>query len=131
MSDNKESPTTSSHSCTSVMSSQSSSSGGADCTYMDESMLSAILHDQREMLGKLEKANETLETCNILSGQRLEAYTPDFRQHVKLLVDMKKDLDSVYKRLRIIQTKVAKLYPVNYADAVSKAEMNEDEEAEE
>lgn len=80
------------------------------------------------MLAKLEKANETLDTCNTLSHQRIEAYGPDFKQHVKLLVEMKKDLDSVYKRLRIVQTKVAKLYPAHYSNAVSKAEMNEDEE---
>ncbi|OQV24206.1 hypothetical protein BV898_02153 [Hypsibius exemplaris] len=130
MSGEKESPTASSHSEASAESSGSSSSGSSSDGWMDESRLSAILHDQREMLGKLEKANETLETCNILSFQRLEAYTPDFKNHVKLLVDMKKDLDSVYKRLRIVQTKVARLYPANYADAVSKAEMNEEEEAE-
>jgi KxDL motif-containing protein 1 len=127
MSDQMKSPSVSIQSDTSVMSSTSSTSSE---DWLDERMLSSVLHDQREMLAKLEKANETLETCNSLSYQRLEAYTPEFKQHVKLLVDMKKDLESVYKRLRIIQTKVAKLYPTNYVNAVSKAEMNEDQEAE-
>lgn len=112
----------------SSMSSSTSSNVKDGDYWLDERMLGAVLHDQREMLAKLEKANETLETCNSLSVQRTQAYGNDFKQHVRLLLDMKRDLDSLYKRLRIVQTKVGKLYPTQYANAVSKAEMNEDAE---
>ncbi|XP_055338306.1 kxDL motif-containing protein CG10681-like [Paramacrobiotus metropolitanus] len=112
------------------MSSPSTSSSIAPEGWLDDRMLNAVLHDQREMLAKLEKANETLDTCNTLSHQRIDAYATDFKHHVKLLLEMKKDLESLYKRLRIVQTKVSKLYPANYADAVSKAEMHEIEEDE-
>ncbi|GAV07105.1 hypothetical protein RvY_16981 [Ramazzottius varieornatus] len=125
MSDSSKSPTASE--ATDMSTSSSTSNAG----WLNERSLSAVLHDQREMLSKLEKANETLETCNSLSAQRLETYVPEFRQHVKLLGDTKKDLDSVYRRLRLIQAKISKLYPKEYAEARNKAEMSEEPEDEE
>ena len=109
----------------------STSSSTSNSGWLNERSLSAVLHDQREMLGKLEKANETLETCNSLSAQRLDTYVPEFKQHVKLLGDTKKDLDSVYRRLRLIQAKVSKLYPKEYTETKNKAEMTEEPEEDE
>lgn len=51
-------------------------------------------------LSRFEKTNEMLINFNILSANRFEATVKDFQKHTQLLFDMKKDLDTVFKRIR-------------------------------
>jgi hypothetical protein len=52
---------------------------------------------------------------NQLSFQRYEASVQDFQKHTQLLFDMKKDLDSIFKRIRSLKQRLSKTYPDAFA----------------
>ena len=62
-------------------------------------------------LQRFEKTNEMLSNCNTLSATRLERATKDFRGHINHLNEMKQDLESVFKRIRAIKTKLSVQHP--------------------
>lgn len=69
-------------------------------------------------LQRFEKTNEMLLNCNALSNGRLKAANDDFKAYGKVIIDMKKDLDYIFKKIRVIKGKVANQYP----DAVKQME---------
>lgn len=52
-----------------------------------------------------------LLNCNALSSGRLKAANNDLKAYGKVVVDMKKDLDYIFKKIRVIKGKVANQYP--------------------
>jgi len=70
-----------------------------------------IIGSQRNMLGRFEKTNEMLVNCNALAFIRLEAANRDLRRHTTQLQDVKKDIDSIFRRIRVLRTKLAQQYP--------------------
>ncbi|KAH3843008.1 kxDL motif-containing protein 1-like [Dreissena polymorpha] len=84
---------------------------------------------QRDMLSRFEKTNEMLINFNILSSNRFSITSSQFRRHTQLLYDMKKDLDSIFKRIRVIKQKLRKSHPDAFkACEVSPLEEDEEEE---
>merc|ERR1711890_18006 len=55
-----------------------------------------------------------LTNVNTLSATRLDRATSDFKKHTTMVVDMKKDLDSIFRRIRNIKAKLAKQMPEAY-----------------
>ncbi|XP_031639546.1 kxDL motif-containing protein CG10681 [Contarinia nasturtii] len=70
-----------------------------------------IVRAQKQMLQRFEKTNEMLLNCNALSNGRLKATNDDFKKHIKLINDMKKDLEYIFKKIRSIKIKIGILYP--------------------
>lgn len=66
-------------------------------------------------LGRLEKTNEMLINCNALSATRFAVASQDLKKHTQLLFDLKKDLDSVFKRIRFLKMKLAQQYPAAFS----------------
>lgn len=66
------------------------------------------------MLGRLEKTNEMLINCNALSATRFVVASQDLKKHTQLLFDLKKDLDSVFKRIRFLKMKLSQQYPAAF-----------------
>lgn len=62
-------------------------------------------------LQRFEKTNEMLLNCNALSNGRLKAANDDFKKHIKLINDMKKDLDHIFKKIRNIKSRIGVQYP--------------------
>lgn len=81
-------------------------------------------------LQRFEKTNEMLTNCNALSAGRLKSVGPEFKKHTQLLVDMKKDLDYIFKKIRIIKTKLSTQYPQEFAEAQRNSMAEEAEEDE-
>lgn len=52
-----------------------------------------------------------LLNCNALSNGRLKAANDDFKKHIKLINDMKKDLDYIFKKIRNIKSRIGIQYP--------------------
>ncbi|GAB0091749.1 KxDL motif-containing protein CG10681 [Sergentomyia squamirostris] len=75
-----------------------------------------IIYNQKQMLQRFEKTNEMTLNCNILSASRLKKATEDLKEHTKLLHDMKKDLDYIFKKIRTIRTKLQNQYPQAFAE---------------
>lgn len=69
-------------------------------------------------LQRFEKTNEMLVNCNALSASRLKTAGEDFKKHIKLLNEMKKDLDYIFRKIRNIKTKISQQYPSAYAEAL-------------
>lgn len=62
-------------------------------------------------LQRFEKTNEMLTNCNQLSINRLKTAGNEFKKHTALLVEMKRDLDYIFKRIRIVKNKLSQQYP--------------------
>jgi len=82
---------------------------------VDQADVEAIVRAQKKMLQRFEKTNEMLSNCNNLSRTRMERATRDFKAHSQHLVQLKRDLDAVFKRIRALRAKVAAQHPEAYA----------------
>ena len=51
---------------------------------------------------RFEKTNEMLLNFNRLSDARYELTQTDFKKHIHLLHDMRKDLDNIFRRIRSV-----------------------------
>ena len=51
-------------------------------------------------LGTLEVANEKLASLNSISEQNFQIMSADFKDNTRTLMNMKKQLDSVFRRIR-------------------------------
>ncbi|XP_061780275.1 kxDL motif-containing protein 1 [Nerophis lumbriciformis] len=89
--------------------------------------VNAIIQAQRHMLDRFEKTNEMLINFNGLSNVRLQQMNERFLLHTRTLVEMKKDLDSVFRRIRTLKGKIGKQYPEAFSN-VHKSPGSEDDD---
>ncbi|XP_055626542.1 kxDL motif-containing protein CG10681 [Toxorhynchites rutilus septentrionalis] len=87
---------------------------------VNQTDVEVMIRAQKQMLQRFEKTNEMLLNCNALSQSRLKIASDDFKKHTKLLNDMKKDLDYIFKKIRNIKTKLGTQYPQPFAEAEAK-----------
>lgn len=73
--------------------------------------VNAIILAQKNMLDRFEKTNEMLLNFNNLSSVRLQQMSERFMHHTRTLVDMKRDLDSIFRRIRTLKGKLARQHP--------------------
>ncbi|NWQ91743.1 KXDL1 protein, partial [Burhinus bistriatus] len=78
--------------------------------------VNAIILAQKNMLDRFEKTNEMLLNFNNLSSVRMQQMNERFLHHTKMLVEMKKDLDSIFRRIRTLKGKLAKQYPEAFSN---------------
>lgn len=69
-----------------------------------------------------------LTNCNALSASRLKMVGPEFKKHTQTLVEMKKDLDYIFKKIRAIKAKLSSQYPTQFAEALRSSLAEECEE---
>lgn len=77
--------------------------------------IECIIQSQKHVLRSLEKTNEMLNTCNALSETRFVVANKELQRHTKLLLELKKDLDSVFKRIRLLKGKLTQRYPAAFS----------------
>ncbi|XP_055609725.1 kxDL motif-containing protein CG10681 [Uranotaenia lowii] len=87
---------------------------------VNQTDVEVMIRAQKQMLQRFEKTNEMLLNCNALSQSRLKIASEDFKKHTKLLNEMKKDLDYIFKKIRNIKTKLGNQYPQAFAEAEAK-----------
>ena len=58
-----------------------------------------------------------LVNCNALSATRFQNAVQDFKKHTQMLAEMKKDMDSVFRRVRVIKAKLAQQHPQAFASS--------------
>ncbi|XP_074602775.1 kxDL motif-containing protein 1 [Brevipalpus obovatus] len=81
---------------------------------IDPNDVVAIVDSQRNMLARYEKTNEMLVNCIALATNRFEFAQRSIKQGTQKLNEMRKDLDYIFKRTRIIKSKIAAQYPQAY-----------------
>lgn len=69
-------------------------------------------------LQRFEKTNEMLTNCNNLCVTRLKTASADFKKHTTLLVEMRKDLDNIFKRIQVLKSKTSSQYPEAFAGKI-------------
>uniref|UniRef100_A0A4W5L2G9 KxDL motif-containing protein 1 n=2 Tax=Hucho hucho TaxID=62062 RepID=A0A4W5L2G9_9TELE len=89
--------------------------------------VNAIIQAQRHMLDRFEKTNEMLINFNGLSNVRLQQMNEHFLLHTRTLVEMKKDLDSIFRRIRTLKGKIAKQYPEAFSNVHESPILEDDE----
>ncbi|KAG5899871.1 hypothetical protein JTB14_012336 [Gonioctena quinquepunctata] len=97
---------------------------------VDQQDVESMIRAQKQMLQRFEKTNEMLTNCNALSASRLKTVGPEFKKHMQLLTDTKKDLDYIFKKLRVIKSKLSTQYPEAFSEAVRSSFAEECEEEE-
>ncbi|CAG9860316.1 unnamed protein product [Phyllotreta striolata] len=97
---------------------------------VDQQDVELMIRAQKQMLQRFEKTNEMLTNCNALSASRLKSVGPEFKKHVQLLLETRKDLEYVFKKIRVIKTKLSAQYPDAFAEAVRSSFAEECEEEE-
>ena len=60
-----------------------------------------------------------LSNCNSLSYSRFALAQKELKKHTTLMHDMKKDLDNIFKRIRVLKGKVATQYPEAFSGGYS------------
>lgn len=79
--------------------------------------ISNIRSEQENMYRALEVANWKLASFNEVSEATFQEHAPLFRQHVRSLQEMKKELDSIFRRIRTLKAKASVMYPEAYTAA--------------
>ncbi|XP_017545790.1 kxDL motif-containing protein 1 isoform X1 [Pygocentrus nattereri] len=90
--------------------------------------VNAIIQAQRHMLDRFEKTNEMLINFNGLSNVRLQQMNDRFLLHTRTLVEMKKDLDSIFRRIRTLKSKIAKQYPEAFSNIHESPSLEDDDD---
>ncbi|XP_062403494.1 kxDL motif-containing protein 1 [Sardina pilchardus] len=90
--------------------------------------VNAIIQAQRHMLDRFEKTNEMLINFNGLSNVRLQQMNDNFLVHTRTLLEMKKDLDSIFRRIRTLKGKVSKQYPEAFSNTHESTVLEEEDE---
>lgn len=52
-----------------------------------------------------------LLNCNALTETRLKSTEDDFKKHIKMIGEMKRDLDYIFRKIRTIKSKLVIQYP--------------------
>ena len=95
---------------------------------MQQDNVITIRQEQIKMMKDLELANWKLASLNEISETTFNNCAADFKQYTKMLHDMKKQLDSIFRRIRTLKLKAATSYPEAYRLAEEKSAMKLDRE---
>ncbi|XP_062815462.1 kxDL motif-containing protein 1 [Anolis carolinensis] len=90
--------------------------------------VNAIILAQKNMLDRFEKTNEMLLNFNNLSAVRMQQMNERFLHHTRTLVEMKKDLDSIFRRIRTLKGKLAKQYPDAFSNIHESPILDDDDD---
>ena len=89
-----------------------------------------MVRAQKKMLQRFEKTNEMLSNVNSLSATRLAKAEKDFKDHTQNVVEMKKDLENIFNRIRKIKVRLADQMPMAYSTVGGREQEDKEEDDE-
>ncbi|CAM5177523.1 unnamed protein product [Eretmochelys imbricata] len=90
--------------------------------------VNAIILAQKNMLDRFEKTNEMLLNFNNLSNVRMQQMNERFLHHTRTLVEMKKDLDSIFRRISTLGVRLLASSPSSATDYIHESPILEDDD---
>lgn len=79
---------------------------------VDKIEINSIIGFQKFMLERFEKSNAKLQDFNMLSQQRFDVTSVEFKHHVRMLKQLKRDLISLRERVVKYKTSITRKYVV-------------------
>lgn len=84
-----------------------------------------VLESQQQIISRLDYTNKNLTKSNKASLETYNSFgVKDYQSYVQLLNSMKQDLEFIFKRIKLIKTKLELKHPVEYRDAIKKVQKN-------
>lgn len=82
---------------------------------VNEQDVIVVAKTQQATSQRLEKCNEMLINCNQLTSRQLASVGEKFQRHTLVLQEMRRDLHSIYSRIRNLKSKMALQYPTEFS----------------
>ncbi|GIY67199.1 kxDL motif-containing protein CG10681 [Caerostris darwini] len=98
---------------------------------VNEQDIQAIIQSQKHMLARFEKTNEMLVNCNALLASRYVGASKELKKHISFLVELKKDLETIFRRIRFLKMKLSQQYSEAFSASSSVFNVLDEEEEQE
>ncbi|KAI9361633.1 hypothetical protein DFJ73DRAFT_29301 [Zopfochytrium polystomum] len=79
--------------------------------------MNTLIERQDQMITSLKSTSRTLEAFNEFSSARFEENALHVEQYVAMLKEMKSNLETIFKRIRVIKAKAMVKYPESFNQA--------------
>jgi hypothetical protein len=87
--------------------------------------LKGVLESQQQIISRLDYTNKNLVKTNKCSLETYNSFgVKDYQSYVQLLNSMRLDLEFIFKRIKLIKTKLELKHPTEYRDAIKKVQQN-------
>lgn len=73
--------------------------------------INEMLDLQLEIFERLKQSNEALESINEFSTKSFAVLQKEFEKHIKMIKEMKKDLEYIHRKIRHCKAKLNKRFP--------------------